>query len=922
MRIRSIIFYLLVIVGILFPMFTFAAAGSIDPTNRISWLCKGEPGNTDCHDHTLVNWRITPPVDGTDPVAVGDYLLSGWVFSSQIGWIHLAPSITSTTWAGVQNDDNGNLSGYGWGISGSWVNFNPSNATGANTVPHGVQIDPTTGDFSGWAWVQNYGWMLFDCSHASDGSTIPCVQTDWRPTALQSGLTVYAPTASSTAGTYTSAQTVSLSSTNATSIRYTTDGTSPTCSTGTVFSSGIAVATSTTIKAIGCTTTAFSSVAEFDYIINIPLPASTPIATPGAGTYTSVQSVSITSANATTVRYTADGSDPTCSTGIVFDGTTPISVATSETLKAIGCSVGGQSSVASFAYIINLPLPATTPSGTPAPGTYSSEQFVHLSSTNADSIYYTNDGSTPACSPATGTLYNDSNPIDISSSETIQAIGCSLGGNSSVATLAYTITIAVPPSIYPPQSSLSSGTYAAVQNITLSSTNSTSIRYTIGDLGSLIAPDCFSGVIYSGAIPINSSATVRAIGCGASGAHSDVSSFDYVINLGGSLGTINNTATTSTTTLGIDLTQTKDVTVLTIATTTSPTINAVINVTNQSIAKVSHTVRNSAIATQEAFTNPENVTKIQTITTTGVVAGGAVTVTSGLLFSSFSLADILLLPLRLWSLLLGALGFTKRKKPWGVVYDSVTKQPLDPAYVVLKSMEGLDVATAITDLDGRYGFVVPEPGNYSLYVQKTNYMFPSQKLVGQDHDELYRDLYFGEHFSITTSGEFVAKNVPMDPEKFDWNEFAKKSQHLMKFYSVREKWFSRISLFFFAVGFIVSSLAVLFAMTKGNIAIFLLYVVLFFVRVFGLKSRPFGSIISKETKQPIPYTIIRISQASTGVEIMHRVTDAIGRYYCLLPNGDYFVKVEQKLPDATYKVIAEKIPAKVTKGYLSEKFEL
>ena len=915
------VFYLLVIVGILFPMFTFAAAGSIDVSNRISWLCKGEPGNTDCHNHTLVNWHINPPVDGADPVAVGDNALFGWVFSSQLGWIHLSPTTSTTTWSGVQNDNSGNLSGYGWGISGSWINFNPSNATGASIVPHGVRINPTTGEFSGWAWIQNYGWMLFDCSHASDGSTIPCVKTDWRPSSIQSGLIVYAPTASSTAGSYTSIQNVSLSSTNATSIRYTTDGTSPSCTVGTVFSSPISVSTTTTIKAIGCSDTTFSSVATFDYIINIPLPASTPTASPDSGTYTSVQSVTISSTNATTIRYSTDGSDPTCSTGYTFDISTPISIGTSTTIKAIGCSSGGQSSIASFSYTINLPLPAANPSASPDSGTYTSEQFVHLSSTNANAIYYTNDGSAPSCSPATGTLYNDSNPIDIASSETIQAIGCSLGGNSSVVTFSYTISNTSPPSIYPPQSSLSSGTYGDVQSITLSSTNSTSIRYTIGDLGSLIVPDCFSGLIYTSAIPITSSATIRAIGCGASGAHSSVSSFDYVINYsGGGSGTIDNT--TSTSTVGIDLTQISDTTFVTIATTTSETLNTVINATNVSIAKVSHTFRNSAVATQKTFSNPENVSKIQTVTSVGVVAGGAVTVTSGLLFSSFSLADILLIPIRLWSLLLGALGFAKRKKPWGVVYDSVTKQPLDPAYVVLKSMEGLDVATAITDLDGRYGFVVPEPGNYSLYVQKTNYMFPSQKLVGQDHDELYRDLYFGEHFSITSSGEFVAKNVPMDPEKFDWNEFAKKSQHLMKFYSVREKWFSRISTFFFAIGFIVSSLAVLFSMTKGNIAIFLLYVALFFVRVFGLKSRPFGSIVSKETGKPIPFTIIRISQVSTGVEIMHRVTDAIGRYYCLLPNGDYLVKVEQKLADSTYKEIADKIPVKVTKGYMSEKFEL
>jgi hypothetical protein len=54
-------------------------------------------------------------------------------------------------------------------------------------------------------------------------------------------------------------------------------------------------------------------------------------------------------------------------------------------------------------------------------------------------------------------------------------------------------------------------------------------------------------------------------------------------------------------------------------------------------------------------------------------------------------------------------GLKKKAPPWGVVYDSVTKRPLDPAYVVLKNLQGKQIASAITDLDGRYGFLV-EPG--------------------------------------------------------------------------------------------------------------------------------------------------------------------------------------------------------------------
>ncbi len=309
-----------------------------------------------------------------------------------------------------------------------------------------------------------------------------------------------------------------------------------------------------------------------------------------------------------------------------------------------------------------------------------------------------------------------------------------------------------------------------------------------------------------------------------------------------------------------------------------------------------------------------------TVSTVGAVGSTAIAVATTIFLNSMSLSDILLIPIRLWSLLMGALGLAKRKKPWGTVYDSVTKQPLDPAYVILRNSEGKDVATAITDLDGRYGFIVNEPGNYVIIANKTNYLFPSQKLVGSDHDELYEELYFGEHFNISRAGEVITKNIPMDPIKFDWNEFAKRSQHLMKFYSRKEKWLRYISNIFMFVGFTFATYSVLTVTNKLNIAIFAVYMLLLVVRKYGLAARPFGNIISKETKQPLPYAIIRISQAGTGVEIMHRPADILGRFYCLLPNGEYLIRIDRKTDDGKYETVADKLPATVKKGYLSNKF--
>lgn len=297
------------------------------------------------------------------------------------------------------------------------------------------------------------------------------------------------------------------------------------------------------------------------------------------------------------------------------------------------------------------------------------------------------------------------------------------------------------------------------------------------------------------------------------------------------------------------------------------------------------------------------------------------TLTSTLLFGALSFGEILLVLLRLWSLLLIALGLKKRTPPWGVVYDSVTKQPIDPAYVVLLDMNGNEVASCITDLDGRYGFAV-EPGNYKIIVNKTNYSFPSNKLAGKFGDELYGDLYFGTEILVTKSGAVITKNIPMDPLHFDWNEFAKKDQHLLKFFRARDIWISRISELLFKAGFIFSIYAVIVTPIGYNIAIVAIYIIIFIARILGLKSHPKGSISESLTHQPLPFSIVRVIGKETGVEISHKVSDRNGRYYALVPNGQYEVVIEKKNIDESYNKVQISEPVSVKKGYLKKNFKV
>ena len=276
--------------------------------------------------------------------------------------------------------------------------------------------------------------------------------------------------------------------------------------------------------------------------------------------------------------------------------------------------------------------------------------------------------------------------------------------------------------------------------------------------------------------------------------------------------------------------------------------------------------------------------------------------------------------IRLWGVFIGF--FVPRKRPWGVVYDSMSKQPLDPAYVVLYDMTGKEIATSLTDIDGRYGFSV-NPGQYHMVVSKTNYAFPSVKLSGKTHDELYEDLYFGEVIEIKEENELIAKNIPMDRLNFDWNQYAKEEQGRTKYYHRRDVFLSRLSILLFILGFAYSLFALAVTYSTYNICIVILYIVFLFIRMGDKRNRMAnGSIADRTTGTPLAYAILRARSAAVGTEVTHKVTDRLGRYYAIIGDGTYTIAVDKKNTDASYTQV--QVPGEVTvdKGILKKNFKV
>jgi len=232
----------------------------------------------------------------------------------------------------------------------------------------------------------------------------------------------------------------------------------------------------------------------------------TPIFSPAAGTYSSTQSVTISdSTTGAIVYYTINGTTPTVSSA-VYSG--PITVASTETLKAIAAASGlSASSVATAIYTIN-PTAAATPIFSPPAGTYASAQSVTISeSTVGATIYYTTNGTTPTVSSAVYAA-----PISVSNTETIEAIAVASGHSASaVATAAYTIDLsaASTPTFSPP-----AGTYSTPQSVAIAdSTAGATIYYTVNG-----TPPTVSSAVYTGLIPASATETIEAIA--VAGGHS------------------------------------------------------------------------------------------------------------------------------------------------------------------------------------------------------------------------------------------------------------------------------------------------------------------------------------------------------------------------------------------------------------------
>ena len=230
----------------------------------------------------------------------------------------------------------------------------------------------------------------------------------------------------------------------------------------------------------------------------------------------------------------------------------------------------------------------------------------------------------------------------------------------------------------------------------------------------------------------------------------------------------------------------------------------------------------------------------------------------------------------------------RKRKGWGVVYNSLTKNPIDLAYVRLVDVStGRIVRTKITDGLGRFAFFVGK-GRYKLEASKDKFDFPSEVVKDSKADGRYGEIYHSEEIVVEADAHRVSPNIPLDPA-----EVVEASVRKMMAKAIMRKVQFAISL----TGIALAIVSIAIVPSPKTFFILCAHIALFFLirrLAFPPKPRTWGTIYGAVQKKPLHYAVARIFDTEYNKLLDTQLTDAKGRYAFLASQRKYYVTYEKK----------------------------
>lgn len=249
---------------------------------------------------------------------------------------------------------------------------------------------------------------------------------------------------------------------------------------------------------------------SLSWTVDVTAPTTT--ASPAGGTYTSAQTVTLAASETATIYYTTNGATPTTSSPVY---SAPITVTPPATLKYFAVdAVGNKAAVKTQIYAVPAGVKLT---GVPPASTKLTSISVGVTGTYVAYKYSFDGGAESAEIPITTKIAKTGLAAG---NHTLSVRGKTSGGvwQTAPTAAAWTIDLTVPVTTASP----AGGTYSTAQSVTLSSSETATIYYTInGTTPTTASPK------YTGAIPVTNTTTIKYFAKDAAGNTETVKSQAY-----------------------------------------------------------------------------------------------------------------------------------------------------------------------------------------------------------------------------------------------------------------------------------------------------------------------------------------------------------------------------------------------------------
>jgi len=288
-------------------------------------------------------------------------------------------------------------------------------------------------------------------------------------------------------------------------------------------------------------------------------------------------------------------------------------------------------------------------------------------------------------------------------------------------------------------------------------------------------------------------------------------------------------------------------------------------------------IENATEKIRDFIAKPETVNKANTavVTTTALILLAPVLANALISFST-------LLPQLLYWLIqiLQALGIRKKAKPWGVVFNAETGQPISLAIVRIYEIKyNRLLERAVTDNQGRYGFLV-KPGEFYITCSKAGFVFPAK----EKKSTFYEKIYTGGNFKIAGKDQSIAFNIPLDPTAG--------SRQMINFWIVViriNKLLQKIRIPLLAIGIVFALIMLIISFNILYILSLIFYALIGTLEILrGKNARPYG-VVTDVYSHPIPLAIVRIFKKNNNLLVETDVSDSLGRFKFLVPPGIYYI---------------------------------